>query len=155
SRAAASSAAHLRRTIDARVSGAEGESRIGLDTEDPDTARHGDLGAPAALGRRLSARSKDELGRRHVRVVRDQRERGLSVSRRSARSAGARGGTTPSYPANAIVATDRTVSAPEAACIRWSLHSCRHLFGASTPASKVLLASLEPFQLAGLLYLGA
>jgi drug/metabolite transporter (DMT)-like permease len=29
------------------------------------------------------------------------------------------------------------------------------LFGASTPASKVLLGSLEPFQLAGLLYLGA
>jgi drug/metabolite transporter (DMT)-like permease len=29
------------------------------------------------------------------------------------------------------------------------------LFGASTPASKVLLDSLEPFQLAGLLYLGA
>ena len=29
------------------------------------------------------------------------------------------------------------------------------LFGASTPASKALLASLEPFQLAGLLYLGA
>ena len=29
------------------------------------------------------------------------------------------------------------------------------LFGASTPASKLLLASLEPFQLAGLLYLGA
>jgi drug/metabolite transporter (DMT)-like permease len=29
------------------------------------------------------------------------------------------------------------------------------LFGASTPASKVLLASLDPFQLAGLLYLGA
>jgi len=29
------------------------------------------------------------------------------------------------------------------------------LFGASTPASKALLASLEPFQLAGLLYAGA
>jgi drug/metabolite transporter (DMT)-like permease len=29
------------------------------------------------------------------------------------------------------------------------------LFGVSTPASKLLLASLEPFQLAGLLYLGA
>jgi drug/metabolite transporter (DMT)-like permease len=29
------------------------------------------------------------------------------------------------------------------------------LFGASTPASKFLLASLDPFQLAGLLYLGA
>jgi drug/metabolite transporter (DMT)-like permease len=29
------------------------------------------------------------------------------------------------------------------------------LFGASTPASKALLTSLEPFQLAGLLYLGA
>ncbi|HTO54838.1 MAG TPA: EamA family transporter, partial [Myxococcota bacterium] len=29
------------------------------------------------------------------------------------------------------------------------------LFGASTPASKLLLGSLEPFQLAGLLYLGA
>lgn len=29
------------------------------------------------------------------------------------------------------------------------------LFGAATPASKVLLGSLEPFQLAGLLYLGA
>ncbi len=29
------------------------------------------------------------------------------------------------------------------------------LFGASTPASKLLLDSLEPFQLAGLLYLGA
>jgi len=29
------------------------------------------------------------------------------------------------------------------------------LFGASTPASKLLLAKLEPFQLAGLLYLGA
>ncbi|MEX2205707.1 MAG: EamA family transporter [Myxococcota bacterium] len=29
------------------------------------------------------------------------------------------------------------------------------LFGASTPASKALLGSLEPFQLAGLLYLGA
>lgn len=29
------------------------------------------------------------------------------------------------------------------------------LFGAATPASKVLLRSLEPFQLAGLLYLGA
>jgi len=29
------------------------------------------------------------------------------------------------------------------------------LFGASTPASKALLASFEPFQLAGLLYLGA
>jgi drug/metabolite transporter (DMT)-like permease len=29
------------------------------------------------------------------------------------------------------------------------------LFGASTPASKLLLASLSPFQLAGLLYLGA
>ncbi len=29
------------------------------------------------------------------------------------------------------------------------------LFGASTPASKVLLESFEPFQLAGLLYLGA
>jgi drug/metabolite transporter (DMT)-like permease len=29
------------------------------------------------------------------------------------------------------------------------------LFGASTPASKLLLASLTPFQLAGLLYLGA
>lgn len=29
------------------------------------------------------------------------------------------------------------------------------LFGAATPASKALLASLEPFQLAGLLYLGA
>lgn len=29
------------------------------------------------------------------------------------------------------------------------------LFGASAPASKVLLGSLEPFQLAGLLYLGA
>ena len=29
------------------------------------------------------------------------------------------------------------------------------LFGASTPASKVLLTSLPPFQLAGLLYLGA
>jgi drug/metabolite transporter (DMT)-like permease len=29
------------------------------------------------------------------------------------------------------------------------------LFGASTPASKTLLASLTPFQLAGLLYLGA
>ncbi len=29
------------------------------------------------------------------------------------------------------------------------------LFGASTPASKVLLGSLQPFQLAGLLYLAA
>ncbi len=29
------------------------------------------------------------------------------------------------------------------------------LFGASTPASKLLLSSLEPFQLAGLLYIGA
>jgi hypothetical protein len=29
------------------------------------------------------------------------------------------------------------------------------LFGASTPASKLLLGSFEPFQLAGLLYLGA
>src|SRR5262245_36004762 len=29
------------------------------------------------------------------------------------------------------------------------------LFGASTPASKLLLGSLQPFQLAGLLYLGA
>ena len=29
------------------------------------------------------------------------------------------------------------------------------LFGASTPASKWLLGSFEPFQLAGLLYLGA
>ena len=29
------------------------------------------------------------------------------------------------------------------------------LFGAATPASKLLLGSLEPFQLAGLLYLGA
>ena len=29
------------------------------------------------------------------------------------------------------------------------------LFGASTPASKLLLGSLGPFQLAGLLYLGA
>jgi hypothetical protein len=29
------------------------------------------------------------------------------------------------------------------------------LFGAATPASKLLLVSLEPFQLAGLLYLGA
>lgn len=29
------------------------------------------------------------------------------------------------------------------------------LFGASTPASKVLLSELSPLQLAGLLYLGA
>jgi hypothetical protein len=29
------------------------------------------------------------------------------------------------------------------------------LFGAATPASKLLLAELTPFQLAGLLYLGA
>ena len=29
------------------------------------------------------------------------------------------------------------------------------LFGLSTPASKLLLESFEPFQLAGLLYLGA
>jgi hypothetical protein len=29
------------------------------------------------------------------------------------------------------------------------------LFGAATPASKALLADLSPFQLAGLLYLGA